>query len=103
MLKHNPLLLINVLRFCNLHPILCKSCVLLKTLLKIVFSAEHSFCGSQIAKTVLEAPSKNNLFQTKCAFSVFPCAAETPIFAFSPGVNENALYLPKPNRVLQFF
>ena len=46
--------------------------------IKIMFSAEHSFCGSQIVKTPSRGPSQNTLFQTDCAFWVFPCARWNP-------------------------
>ena len=49
--------------------------------IKIVFSAEHSFCVSQIVNSPFEAPSHNSTFETKkCQFGSSPVPAETPIF-----------------------
>ena len=62
--------------FCYLHPIPCKSCVWLKALL-LVFSADHSFCGLQIVKTLLQTPSKTPL--PKHDLPISPVPAETPI------------------------
>ena len=75
-----PTILGKVSMFCNLHPILCKSCVLLTTLYKIVFSAEHRFRGSQIAKTSLETLRKTPIspLPPKNEFLVFPCARWNP-------------------------
>ena len=49
--------------------------------LELVFSAEHSFCGSQLVNSLLETLSKNTLFAPqKWFFGVYPVSAETPIF-----------------------
>ena len=47
---------------------------------KIVFSAEHSFCVSQIVKPPFEGKTKNGTFETKVPFWVFPCARWNPDF-----------------------
>ena len=47
---------------------------------KIVFSAEHSFCVSQIVKPPFEALPKMALLKPKVPFWVVPVPAETPTF-----------------------
>ena len=76
MLIYNPLLLI--IFSCNIHPILCKQKLCLtENTIEIVFSAGHSFCGSQIVKTPLEAPSKNTIFKPNVRFQFSLVPAET--------------------------
>ena len=75
MLANNPLFLVN---FCSFQLALfyyCKA-VFAENIMKIVFSAEHSFCVSQIVKRPFEAPSPNGTFATKSAIFGF-----SPVFA----------------------
>ena len=44
-----------------------------------VFSAERSFCVSQIVKTLVKAPSQNTVFQTKSAILGFPLCPLKPL------------------------
>ena len=48
--------------------------------IKIVFSAEHSFCASQIVKPLFEGKPKWHFCNQKCHFGFSPVPAETPIF-----------------------
>ena len=94
--------------FCNLDPILSKSCVCWQHY-KIVFSAEHSLCCLQTEKSHVETPSKNTPFQRKGEFLVFSCACWYPyfcgvlwfnmitkkyIFPQKDSVNDNAHLMP---------
>ena len=48
--------------------------------IKIVFSAEHSFCVSQILKPLSRPLPKMALLNSKVSFGVSPVPAENPIF-----------------------
>ena len=74
MLTNNPQI------FSTYSLLFCKV-VFSENTIKIVFSADHSFCVSQIVKTLLEDPTQNAPFQTKkCHFEFSIVSTETPIF-----------------------
>ena len=77
MLANNPLFLVNL--FFNLHVFFCKA-MFADNGIKTVFSAEHSFCVSQIIKPPFEALSQSGTFETKSAILGFPCARWNPYF-----------------------
>ena len=66
--------------FFNLHSFISAKLCFAENTIKILFSAVHSFCVSQIAKTLFEAPSQNTPFQSNVPFWVFPCACWNPYF-----------------------
>ena len=75
MLQHNPLFLVY---FCSLHPILCKSCVLLKTLENSVFSRTQLLWITD-SKNPFRDPFQKTPFLKKMIFR-FCCACWNPCF-----------------------
>ena len=121
MLANNPLFLVNFCFFQLTLFYFCKAVCVAENTIEIVFSAEHSFCASQIAKPPFEGPSQNGPFETKSAILGFPCACWSPYFCsvwwFGMVTKESAifpkqivatkmrvlLYLPNTNSVCRFF
>ena len=66
--------------FFNLHSCISAKLCFADDTIKIVFSAEHSFCVSQIVKPPFEAPYQNGTSETKSAILGFPCACWNPYF-----------------------
>ena len=81
--------------------------------IKIVFSAEHSFCVSQIVNPPFEVKPKMALLQPKVSFWVFPRAFWNPYFCSvwwlwmgtkkdhfpkTDSCNENARFLPSEHK-----
>ena len=61
--------------FFNLRSFISAKLCFSENSIKIVFSAEHSFCLSQIVKPPFEAPSQSGMFATHSAIWGFsPCA-----------------------------
>ena len=54
--------------FFNLHSFISAKLCFAENTIKIVFSAEHSFCISQIVRSTFEAPSQNGTLATKVPF-----------------------------------
>ena len=79
MLANNPQFLVNVLFFSTYTLLFCKAVFAENTII-IVFSAEHSFCVSQIVKPPFEALSQNGTFATKSAILGFPLCLLKPLF-----------------------
>ena len=58
----------------KLHSFMSTKLCFAENTIKIVFSAEHSFCVSQIVKPLFEGKPKIALLQPKVPFWVFPRA-----------------------------
>ena len=66
--------------FFKLHSFMSTKLCFAENTIKIVFSAEHSFCVSQIVKPLFEGKPKKALLQPKVPFWVFPRACWNPYF-----------------------
>ena len=75
MLANNPQLLVK-LCFLNLHSFISAKLCFAENTIKMVFSAEHSFCVSRIVEPPFEAPSQNGTWFQKCHFEFSPVSAE---------------------------
>ena len=75
-----PLFLVNFCFFFKLHSFMSTKLCFAENTIKIVFSAEHSFCVSQIVKPLFEGKPKMALLQPKVPFWVFPRACWNPYF-----------------------
>ena len=65
--------------FFNLDSFISAKLYFAENAIEIVFSAEHSFCVSEIVKTPFEAPSPNGIFVTKSAIWGFPLCLLKPL------------------------
>ena len=77
MLANSPQCLVNSW-FSTYTLLFLQLCVLLKTLQKIVFSAERSFCVSQIVKPLSRPLPRMTILQQEVPFGVFHCACWNP-------------------------
>ena len=69
-----------VVFFFKMHSFISAKLCFAENTIEIVFSAEHSFCVSQIVKPPLEAPSQNGTFEGKRAILGFPLCPQKPLF-----------------------